>query len=99
MSIRGVVGIVILVLIVAASFFYSRPEGSTPNIPDDSKAQEALQLVQSHPARNAPTLEQAVDQYLRELEAKGTPFHKGDTPTRVGPRNDIPHRDRLIPPT
>ena len=78
MSIRGMAGIFILVLIVAASFFYSRPEGGTPNIPDDPKAQEALQLVQSHPARNAPTLEKAIDQYLRELEAKGTPFHKGE---------------------
>ena len=78
MSIRGVAGIVILVLIVVASFFYSRPESGTPNIPDDPKAHEALQLVQSHPARNAPTLEQAIDQYIRELKAKGTPFHKGE---------------------
>ena len=65
MNVRGVVGILILVLIVVASFFYSRPERGTPNIPDDPKAHEALQLVQSHPARNAPTLEQAVEQYLR----------------------------------
>ncbi len=78
MSIRGMAGIVILVLIMVTSFFYSRPEGGTPNIPDDPKAHEALQLVQSHPARNAPTLEHAVEQYLRELEAKGTPFHKGE---------------------
>jgi len=48
------------------------------NIPNDPKAEEALELVQSHPARNAQTLQDAVEQYLRELEAKGTPFHKGE---------------------
>ena len=77
-NIRTVIGFIVLVVLIAVSFMYSRPEGSTPNIPDDPNAREALQLVQSHPARNAPTLKDAVEQYLRELEAKGTPFHKGE---------------------
>ena len=77
-SFRNLIGVGVLVLLVIGGFVLSKPKPVTSNIPNDPKAHEALQLVQTHPARNAPTLEQAVEQYLRELEAKGTPFHKGE---------------------
>ena len=58
-------------------FLYSKPQGGVPNIPNDPKAHEALELVQLHPGRNASTLEESVNQYVRDLEAKDIPHHKG----------------------
>ncbi len=78
MNVRNILGLMVLGVLIVAGFVYSRPEGRIPDIPDDPHAQEALRLVQSHPARTAPTLEAAVDRYIRELEAKGTPFRKGE---------------------
>jgi len=75
---KNIIVLSVLVLLVIAGFVLSKPRPLTPNIPNDPKAEEALELVQSHPARNAQTLQDAVEQYLRELEAKGTPFHKGE---------------------
>ncbi len=77
-SYKNIIVFSVLVILIIGGFVFSKRKPATLNIPNDPKAHEALQLVQSHPARNAPTLEQAVDQYLRELEAKGTPFHKGE---------------------
>ena len=77
-SFRSLLGVSVLVLLVIAGFFYSQPKGVTPNIPDDPKALEALELVRTHPGRNTSTLEEAVNQYVQDLEAKGTPHHKGE---------------------
>ncbi|MCH7614899.1 MAG: hypothetical protein IH978_04040 [Nitrospinae bacterium] len=77
-SYRKLIGLSALVLLVIVGFVFSKPASKRLNIPNDPKAEEALELVQSHPARNAPTLQDAVERYLRELEAKGTPFHKGE---------------------
>ncbi len=77
MSIRNIFGLIVLATLVLAGFFYSQPKGVTPDIPEDPKAHEALELVRSHPGRNTSTLEEAVDQYVRDLEANGTPHHKG----------------------
>ncbi len=76
-SIRSVLGLGALALLVIAGFLFSRPEGKTPDIPDDAQAREALELVRSHPARNAPTLEQAILTYVEELEAQGVPVRQG----------------------
>ena len=78
MNIQTIVGVLVLFVLVVVGFLYSPPGGKTPNIPDDPEAHEALELVRSHPGRNTPTLEEAVNQYVRDLEAKGTPFHKGE---------------------
>ena len=59
-------------------FLYSKPQGGVPNIPNDPKAHEALELVQLHPGRNASTLEESVNQYVQDLEAKDIPHHKGE---------------------
>ncbi len=77
-SYKNIIVFSVLVILIIGGFVFSQRKLETPNIPHDSKAGEALELVQSHPARNAPTLQDAVERYLRELEAKGTPFHKGE---------------------
>lgn len=76
--IRTFLGLGVLVLLVVAGFVFSRPDGRTPNIPDDPQAYEALELVRLHPARNSPTLEDAINQYVEELKAQGTALHKGE---------------------
>ncbi len=76
-GIRGFVGFGALALLVISGFVFSRPEGNTPDIPDDAQAYEALELVRAHPARNAPTLEQALDRYVEELTIRGVLFHQG----------------------
>ena len=75
--IGSVLGLGVLVLLIIVGFVFSRPKGGTPDIPDDPRAYEALELVRSHPARNSPTLEDAVDTYVDELKAQGIPLHKG----------------------
>ena len=77
MNIQKLLGFFVLGILVVVGFLYSKPHGGTPDIPDDPKAYEALGLVQSHPGRNAPNLEEAVNQYVRDLDAKGIPYHKG----------------------
>ncbi len=78
MSIRNIVGLLILVVLVVAGFLYTSPQGGIPNIPDDPKALEALEMVRTHPGRTSPTLEDAVNQYVRDLEAKGVAHQKGE---------------------
>ena len=78
MNIQKILGFLVLGVFIAVGFLYSKPRGGTPNIPDDPQAYEALELVQSHPGRNAPNLEEAVKQYIRDLEVKGVPYHKGE---------------------
>ena len=78
MNVRSLIGFGILALLLVAGFMFSRPEGGTPDVPDDPDAHEALELVRSHPARNAPTLEDAINQYVEELSAQGTPLHQGE---------------------
>ncbi len=49
----------VLVLLIIGGFVFSQRKPVTPNILNDPKAEEALKLVRSHPARNAPTLHDA----------------------------------------
>ncbi len=78
MNVRSLIGFGILALLIVAGFVFSRPQGGTPDVPDDPDAHEALELVRSHPARNAPTLEDAINQYVEKLSAQGTPLHQGE---------------------
>ena len=78
MKIRNVIGFGILGVLLVMGFVFSRPQGGTPDVPDDPEAHEALELVRSHPARNAPTLEDAINQYVEELNAQGTSLHQGE---------------------
>ena len=77
-GLRSILGLGVLVLLVVAGFVFSRLQGGTLDVPDDPEAHEALELVRSHPARNAPTLEDAINQYVEELNAQGTPLHRGE---------------------
>ena len=67
-----------LALLVIAGFVFSRPAGHTPDVPDDTRAREALELVRTHPARNAPTLEDALTAYVEALRARGVPVRQGE---------------------
>jgi len=78
MNVKKTLGFLVLGFVVLVSFLYSKPQGEIPDIPDDPKAHEALELVQSHPGRNALNLEESVNQYVRDLESRGTPYHKGE---------------------
>ena len=78
MNIQKLLGFFVLGILVVVGFLYSKPHGGTPDIPDDPKAYEALDLVRSHPGRNAPNLEEAVNQYVRDLEANAILHHKGE---------------------
>ncbi len=77
-SVRSVLGLGALGLLVIVGFVFSRPAGQTPDIPNDPQAREALELVRTHPARNASTLEEAMTTYVETLEARGIPVHKGE---------------------
>ncbi|MDT7041415.1 hypothetical protein [Candidatus Nitronereus thalassa] len=77
-SSRQIIGLGLLVLLAIVGFLYSQPKATAPPVPNDPKAEEALELVRNHPARNAPTLEEAVNRYVQDLETKGIQYHKGE---------------------
>ncbi|MXX11745.1 MAG: hypothetical protein F4201_00845 [Nitrospira sp. SB0677_bin_15] len=94
MNVRNLTGIGILVVLIVAGFMFSRPQGGTPDVPDDPEAREALELVRSHPARNDPTLEDAINRYVKELKAQGTPLHRGKW--QVGKERDGVYAVRML---
>lgn len=92
--IRILLGLAVLVCLIVAGVVFPRPDGQTPDVPDDPQAREALTLVRSHPARNAPTLEAAVNQYVEALKEQGTSFRKGEW--QVGQERPGVYAVRLI---
>lgn len=94
MNIRNLIWFGLLGVLLVAGFVFSRPQGGTPDIPDDPGAHEALALVRSHPARNDPTLEDAIDRYVEELKAQGTPLHRGEW--QVGKERDGVYAVRML---
>lgn len=94
MNIRNLIWFGILGVLIVVGFLFSRPQGGTPDIPDDPEAYEALELVRSHPARNAPTLEDAINLYVEELTAKGTPLRQGEW--QVGKERDGVYAVRML---
>ena len=78
MNVRNMIWFGLLGVLIIVGFLFSRPQGSTPDIPDDPGAREALELVRTHPARNDPTLEDAINRYVEELKAQGTSLHRGE---------------------
>lgn len=94
MNIRSLTWIGILGVLVVVGFLFSRPQEGAPDIPDDPGAHEALELVRSHPARNDPTLEDAVNRYVEELRAQGTSLHRGEW--QVGKERDGVYAVRML---
>ena len=94
LGIRRVLGFGVLVFLVIVGFLFSRPQGGTPDIPDDPQAHEALELVRSHPARNDSTLEDAINRYVAELKAQGTSLHRGEW--QVGKERDGVYAVRML---
>lgn len=94
MNIRSLTWIGVLGVLVVVGFLFSRPQGGTPDIPDDPRAHVALELVRSHPARNDPTLEDAINRYVEELKAQGTSLHRGEW--QVGKERDGVYAVRML---
>lgn len=70
--------IVVAFLISAglASFFLQR--SSPPDQPEDPQAQEALRLVQTHSAREAPTIQEGIAKIVETMKAKGKSIRVGE---------------------
>ncbi len=49
-----------------------------PNTPQDPQAMKALQLVKAHQSRKAPTIEQAINNLVNEMEDRGQSVHVGE---------------------
>ena len=94
MNVRSLTWIGVLGVLVVVGFLFSRPQGGTPDIPDDPQAHEALELVRSHPARNDPTLEDAINRYVEELKTQGTSLHRGEW--QVGKERDGVYAVRML---
>lgn len=65
------------ILILGSLMMYFSMRAGEPELPDDPRAIEALNLVKTHPARQAATIEQAIGYLTKDMEEKGQPFHKG----------------------
>ncbi len=94
MNIRNMIWFGLLGVLIIVGFLFSRPQGGTPDIPDDPGAREALELVRTHPARNDPTLEDAINRYVEELKAQGTSLHRGEW--QVGKERDGVYAVRML---
>jgi len=66
------------VLVLGMLLFYFNMKPREPKLPDDPQALEALNLVKAHPSRQAPNIEQAIDQLVIEMEKKGQLYRKGE---------------------
>ena len=67
-----------IVLLGAGVFAYIALKPTKPIVPADPIAAEALQMVRSHPARQFPTIEQALTNAVKEMKQKGQPVRRGD---------------------
>lgn len=94
MNIRSLIWLGVLVALIVVGFVFSRPQGGTPDVPDDPGAREALELVRTHPARNDATLEDAINRYVKELKAQGTSLHRGEW--QVGKERDGVYAVRML---
>ena len=94
MNIRNMIWFGLLGVLIIVGFLFSRPQGGTPDIPDDPGAREALELVRTHPARNDPTLEDAINRYVEELKTQGTSLHRGEW--QVGKERDGVYAVRML---
>lgn len=94
MNIRNMIWFGLLGVLIIVGFLFSRPEGGKPDIPDEPGAREALELVRTHPARNDPTLEDAINRYVEELKAQGTSLHRGEW--QVGKERDGVYAVRML---
>ena len=79
---KVVIGL-LAVLLLGAAVLYMNMNPGGPELPDDPLALEALNMIRTHPARQAPNLEEAIANILETMEKKGQPFHKGEW--RVAP--------------
>lgn len=74
---KRVLGYLLGIFILSALLLYFNTKSQQPELPDDPLALQALNLVKTHPSRQAGNIEQAIDQLLVEMEEEGKPFHKG----------------------
>ncbi len=58
-------------------WLYATQPPKGPQLPDDPKALEALERVQTHRSRDSSTIDQALSQLIRTLESQGTPIRVG----------------------
>ncbi|RMH09756.1 MAG: hypothetical protein D6704_00655 [Nitrospirae bacterium] len=58
-----------LLLVAGLASWFGQP--GKPSLPQDPNAVKAMQLVQQHPARQAQTIQQAIDDYIAKREAQG----------------------------
>lgn len=67
-----------LVLALAGLWMSTNQGSEGPKLPpNDPLAVEALTLVKTHAARQAPTIEAAITNILTKLESRGKPYHNG----------------------
>ncbi len=67
----------VCVLVIASSGFWACSSSSS-ELPQDPKAAEAVKLVQTHPARQATTIQQAILDIVKDMKARGKGVYMGD---------------------
>ena|SRR5215217_3209135 len=69
-------GVIVLLLGAAVVYWFSKP--STLNPMADARAAEALALVQTHRAQNAPTILQSIHRDVGDLTQRGRRVRMGE---------------------
>ncbi len=82
--------VAIVVLIAAGGLWYWFAKGASINPLADPAAAEAMALVQTHPAKHAPTVLQAVNDRVKSMKERGQGVRLGEW--RVEKDGDRPDR-------
>ena len=77
-DVKKIVGLGAGVLILLVGLFFWNRDFAGPRVLDDPRAIEAITLVQNHPARQAPTLKEAITGLVDDMKARGKGVYMGD---------------------
>jgi hypothetical protein len=75
--VKRILGYLLGIGLLSLLLVYFNTKSSEPQLPDDPRAFEALNMVKDHHSRQGGTIEQAVAQLLEDMEKQGKPYHKG----------------------
>lgn len=77
-SLKKIVGFLLLLVASIVLWFYSTIPQQKVYLPDDPKAQVALDLVRHHAARQSGTVEESLTKMLDQLREEGVVLREGE---------------------
>lgn len=74
---KRILGYILGIGLLSLLLVYFNTKSMEPQLPDDPRALEALNMVKDYHSRQGGTIEEAIAQLLEDMEKQGKPYHKG----------------------